>query len=73
MTIKKCLNCGKSTERIQPYCSECEYMTQKDAYKRLKCSRSTYLRIVASGKLHPRRIGVSKLLVLRAEVDAILG
>jgi hypothetical protein len=74
MTIKSCRNCGQTHQRPQPYCEDCEFMTQPEAIKRLKLSRSGYLNIVKAGKLHPRRIGVGrgKLLVLRAEVDAML-
>jgi excisionase family DNA binding protein len=48
-------------------------MSQPEAWKRLHISRSTYLKWVKAGKINPRRIGLRKLLVLRAEVDAILG
>ena len=66
-----CRNCTKPANA--DYCPDCEFMTQPEAWKRLRVSRSTYLRMVEAGKLHPRRIGIRKLLVLRAEVDALLG
>ena len=74
-----CCSCNKLAEnsaqflRAGGYCPDCEFMTQPEAWKRLRVSRSTYLRMVEAGKLHPRRIGIRKLLVLRAEVDALLG
>jgi excisionase family DNA binding protein len=70
MTIKACRNCGKRTQRS--YCPDCEFMTQEQAWTRLQVSRSTYFRMVLAGTIKPRRIGLRKLLVLRAEVDAIL-
>jgi excisionase family DNA binding protein len=33
---------------------------------------TTYYRLVKAGKLHPRRVGVGKVLIPRAEVDALL-
>ena len=73
MTPKPCRNCGAPTLRVPPYCPDCEFMSQPEAWKRLHISRSTYLKWVKAGKINPRRIGLRKLLVLRAEVDAILG
>jgi excisionase family DNA binding protein len=75
MTPKSCRICGATTKRASPFCPDCEFMTQPEAIHRLRVSRSTFLRMVAAGKIHPRRIGIGrgKLLVRRAEVEAILG
>jgi excisionase family DNA binding protein len=47
-------------------------MTQQEAADRLRVSKPTYYRLLRAGKLHPRRISPGKVLVLRAEVDALL-
>lgn len=67
-----CRGCGVGTLRSGRYCELCEYMTQAEAAARLHVSRPTYYRMVRANKLHPRRISPGKVLVLRAEVDALL-
>ena len=69
----RCKGCGVGTLRSGGYCEVCEYMTQAEAAARLHVSKATYYRMVRAKKLHPRRISPGKVLVLRAEVDAILG
>ena len=70
--IRQCRNCGEVNQRQQPYCAACEYMSPREAAVRLQVSRPTYYRWVKEGRIHPKRIGVKKRLVLRAEVDALL-
>ena len=70
--MKACRNCGDSTKRMQPYCAACEFMTRQEAAVALHVSLPTFDRMVIAGKLHPRRINVRKMLIKRAEVDAIL-
>lgn len=66
-----CRRCGASGA-LGVYCDVCEYMTPKQAARRLHVSESTYFRIVASGALHHRRVGLKKVLVSRVEVDNLL-
>ena len=77
MIPKQCRNCGATIRTMQPYCPDCEFMTPKDAMARLHVSEPTFYRYVKAGKFHPRRIGPAvrgaKVLILRAEVDALLG
>jgi hypothetical protein len=79
MTPKACRNCGAPHNRTQPYCPDCEFMTPAEAYQRLHCSKVTWHRVYVNsprnpnGPIHQRKVGVRKRLVLRAEVDALLG
>ena len=72
MTIHPCKHCGATIQRESAYCPNCEHMTQQEAADRLRVSKPTYYRLLRAGKLHPRRISPGKVLVLRAEVDALL-
>lgn len=67
-----CRGCGEFTRRDCGYCDTCEYVTQPEAVRRLRVGRTTYYRLVNAGHLHPRHIGGGKVLVARAEVDALL-
>jgi len=78
MTPKPCrANCGATVRGPQPYCPACEFMTPPEAMSRLHISQPTFYRWVKAGKFTLRQIGPatrgSKRLVLRAEVDALLG
>jgi excisionase family DNA binding protein len=72
MTIRPCRVCGTPHQRPQPYCNDCEFMTIPEACKRLHIARPTYYRWVKRGKLRPRNVGEKRVLILRAEVDALL-
>lgn len=72
MITRPCRNCGAPTLTFGAYCRDCEFMTPADAAKRLQVSRATYHRMVRAGKLHQRCVGLRKMLVNRAEIDAIL-
>lgn len=71
MTSKPCRNCGATTQR--DYCEACEFMKPVDACKRLRISRTTIWRYIKDGRLTPRRISERKILILRSEVEALLG
>jgi excisionase family DNA binding protein len=68
---RNCSACGVQT-LLPRYCRECEYITQKQAAKELRVSRATFFRMVAAGRIHPRKIGVQKTLVARQEIDNLL-
>lgn len=55
------------------YCRACAYLTIPETYAALRLSRSTYYRLVKAGKINPRQISPGRVLVPRADVDAILG
>lgn len=55
------------------YCKACAYLTIPETYAALRLSRSTYYRLVKAGKINPRQISPGRVLVPRADVDAILG
>lgn len=67
-----CPECGTSHTRENMYCDGCEFLTQPEAAARMRISKPTYYRMVRAGVIHPRRVGVGKIVVERAEVERIL-
>jgi predicted DNA-binding transcriptional regulator AlpA len=73
-----CTHCGQPAvpsvhQRTGGYCGSCAYLTIPETYAALRISRATYYRMVRAGTIHPRHISPGRVLVPRADVDAILG
>jgi excisionase family DNA binding protein len=69
---RPCKACGAPTLRLAQYCDGCEYMTHREAARRLRVSEATYFRIIRSGAIKRRKIGRRHMVVSRAEVDNLL-
>jgi excisionase family DNA binding protein len=65
----ECCRCGV---RIAPYCADCSVMTVAEAMTRLRCSRDTIQRWIKAGKLTPLRKVHRRVLIRRAEIEALL-
>ena len=65
----KCECCGTET---RVYCADCAVVTVREVVERLHVARRTVERWMREGKLHPIRKVHRRVLIRRAEVEALL-
>lgn len=67
-----CSGCGELTRRLGGYCDSCECMTVRQVAERLHITPLTVWRMTQDGRLWPMKGSGGKLLIARAQVDALL-
>jgi excisionase family DNA binding protein len=64
-----CCRCGM---KITPYCADCAVMTVAEVMVKLHRSRQTVDKLIHQGKLNPILKVHRRVLIKRAEVEALL-
>ena len=72
MAPRECRACGELTRRSCGYCEGCEYMTLHGVAKRLQIAYFTAWKMSRDGRLRAFAASGGKVLIARAEVDAML-
>ena len=75
--MKTCLGCEIPISNIRSrghsgYCPACELIAPQQAWTLLRVSKSTYHRLVRAGRIQQRHITAGRVLVERAQIDAML-